>query len=197
MAPLISKVTLSRFWSSCPFWEFLLRFLNIGVKTVKVFFTELFDEDPSSGRKCRVFFWKILSQPSTTILLARWILSSLCSLWADSPPLPLLYGNLYFGDFTMAISCGRCIEMKMHFMLVFMLVFDVFFRKIRGIYAHAAFAPSTGISFGVRCGNFLLFPGRNRLYSISLNVRSLVPYISHSTIMCWNLNVWKGGRGIT
>ena len=34
-------------------------------------------------------------------------------------------------------------------------------------------------------------------YSISLNVRSLVPYISHITIMCWTLNVWKGGRGIT
>ena len=31
---------------------------------------------------------------------------------------------------------------------------------------------------------------------IILYVRSLVPYISHITIMCWTLNVWKRGRGI-
>ena len=33
-------------------------------------------------------------------------------------------------------------------------------------------------------------------YSISSNVRSLVPYISHITIMCWTLNVCKGERGL-
>ena len=33
-------------------------------------------------------------------------------------------------------------------------------------------------------------------HSITLYVRSLIPYISHITIMCWTLNVWKRGRGI-
>ena len=56
----------------------------------------------------------------------------------------LLFFQITVPDSTMAISCGRCSEMNMHFMHVFKFQ-KIFFKKIRGIYAHAAFAPTTGI----------------------------------------------------
>ena len=86
------------------------------------------------GRKCRAFFW--LASHSFSLLLSSTKHKSIAS--ADHGHSRSLCSIVLKEVELIILNWTRSIESKVDTAIIF-------FRKMRGIYAHAAFAPTTGI----------------------------------------------------